>query len=492
LITSIVNQSAFEQFVIGLNEWIIESFDWLFSIAGFSCVVLVLILFISPISQIKIGGPAAVPLLSRWKWFSITLCTTVATGILLWGAAEPLFHLHDSPEGFDYAPNSPEAAQFAMSTMFMHWTITPYSIYTLAGLLFALMYYNQKRSENISALLYPVLKHHSQGSIGIIMNILCLFALTAGMAASLGSGILTISGGLDRFTPLESSSVLNLYVGVLIVVVFTLSAVSGLQKGIKTLSDFNIKLFIFLALFVFVLGVPWESLILGWNGLIDFIVNFIPRNLLLDDRIDASWSRTWTTFYWANWIAWTPITAIFLGKIARGYTVRQFVIFNLFLPSLFSAFWMIVFSGSAIHHSIAQPELSLFDSMTNEGPESVIYTIIDLIPLGAIIGILFLIIAFLSYVTAADSNTTAMSGICQSDEEASLKSSDNPIVLKIIWGTIIGASAVIMINYAGIDGIKMLSNIGGLPALLLIIMICVGGIRILVYPNIAKYKETKN
>jgi len=442
---------------------------------------------LSPIARIKIGGPKAVPLLSKWKWFSITLCTTVATGILLWGAAEPLFHLHDSPKGLNFEANSPEAAQFAMSTMFMHWTITPYSIYTLAGLLFALMYYNQKRAENISALLFPVLRKSNEGAIGVIMNILCLFALTAGMAASLGSGILSISGGLDRFTPLQSSPILNISVGLLIVLVFTFSAVSGLQKGIKVLSDFNIKLFIFLALFVFILGVPKESLILGWHGLIDFAVNFIPRNLMLDNRIDAEWSRSWTTFYWANWIAWTPITAIFLGKIARGYTVRQFIIFNLILPSLFSAFWMVVFSGNAIHHSLSQPHLGLYESMSEGGPESVIYALLDLIPLGVFISFMFLIIAFLSYVTAADSNTTAMSGICRKAVESDTV--DNPIILKVIWGSIIGSAAVIMINYAGIDGIKMLSNIGGLPALLLIIFICIGIIRILFNPNLARYKD---
>ena len=489
MITSVINQSGFEKLVTGLNDWILKSFDWLFTIAGLSCVVIVLILLISPVSRIKIGGPNALPLLSRWKWFSITLCTTVATGILLWGAAEPLFHLHDSPSGLGYAANSPEAAQFAMSTMFMHWTITPYSIYTLAGLLFALMYNNQKRQENISALLFPVLRQASEGPIGVIMNILCLFALTAGMAASLGSGILTISGGLDRFTPLESSSGLNFSVGLLIVFVFTLSAVSGLQKGIKTLSDYNIKLFIFLAVFVFILGVPKESLILGWQGLTDFVVNFLPRNLMMDNRIDAAWSRSWTIFYWANWIAWTPITAIFLGKIARGYTVRQFVVFNLVLPSLFSAFWMIVFSGNAIHRSMSQPDLGLFESMNEGGPESVFYTLMDFVPLGVFISMLFLIIAFLSYVTAADSNTTAMSGICHNQKDYDTQTVQNPVILKIIWGCIIGASAVIMINYAGIDGIKMLSNIGGLPALLLIIVICIGAIRILMNPKLAKYKD---
>ena len=457
------------------------------SMAGFTCVILVIILMFSPISRIKIGGPKAVPLLSKWKWFSITLCTTVATGILFWGAAEPLFHLHDGPKGFNFEANSPEAAKFAMSTMFMHWTITPYSIYTLAALLFALMYYNQKRAENVSALLFPVFKKSSEGSVGTIMNILCLFALTAGMAASLGSGILTISGGLDKFTPLQSSSILNIIVGLVIVLVFTISAVSGLQKGIKILSDFNIKLFILLAFLVFILGVPKDSLILGWHGFIDFIVNFIPRNLMLDNRIDAEWSRSWTTFYWANWIAWTPISAIFLGKIARGYTVRQFIIFNLLLPSLFSAFWMIVFSGNAIHHSISQPDLALYDSMSQGGAESVIYTLMELIPLGIYISFLFLIITFLSYVTAADSNTTAMSGICH--DAVDHDTIENPISLKIIWGSIIGASAVIMINYAGIDGIKMLSNIGGLPALLLIIFICIGVIRILFNPKLAKYKD---
>lgn len=449
--------------------------------------MLTLIIFFSPVATQVIGGPQATPLLSKWKWFSITLCTTLATGILLWGAAEPLYHLFETPEGLGLSPNSREAGTFAMSTMLMHWTITPYSIYTISSLLFALMFYNRHRTMDVSALLFPALGSRSTGKITTLANVLCLFALTAGMAASLGSGILTLSGGLRQVWEFSATNWTNLAIGLTIVITFTLSAISGLLKGIKILSDFNIKLFILLVLIVFIWGVPYESLQIGLDGLKDYGAHFVQRNLLLDGDIDRDWSRSWTIFYWANWIAWTPITAIFLGRIARGYTVRQFIIFNLILPSIFSGLWMVVFSGATIHHSIGSETTLWYDEMLNQGPGSTVFQLIETIPLDSILSILFVFITFLSFVTAADSNTTAMSSISTKNLHGSQSA---PIGLKIVWGCIIGVSAIVMINFAGIDGIKMLSTIGGFPALLLIIMICWGAIRLLINPTISQYRPS--
>lgn len=457
------------------------NFDWLFSWSTFGCVCIVIILYVSPISRVKIGGKEAKPLLTKWKWFVITICTTIATGILLWGAAEPLYHYHQPPSGLtEMEPSSEAARDFAMSTMYMHWTITPYSIYTIAALMFALMYYNLKQPFSVSSLLYPILGRKSYGALGTVINVICLFALVAGMSASLGAGIMTISGGAHTLFGTPISTLSYAIIGFLIVLSFTLSSASGLMKGIRLLSDFNIRLFIILSVFIFVLGPTYDMLSIGWIGLKDFVVNFIPRSINLTN-IDKPWLQSWTVFYWANWLAWTPISAIFLGKISRGYTVRQFIQFNLLLPSLFGAIWMMIFSGITLHTESTSAQNHLFEVLQNLGEQSVIFAIFEELPLSQLISALFLFITYLSFVTAADSNTSAMSGICTKKEL--LSADEAPFIIKMSWGLIIGCVAWVMISYAGIDGLKIISTLGGFPALFLLIGICLGFIRLILNPK---------
>ena len=248
---SIFHADVFFTAVESVNSWILNHFDWLFSWTTFACILLLIAVYASPLGRIRIGGQQAVPLLSKWRLFAITLCSTIATGILFWGAAEPLFHLHDPPASLGLTGNSTAARDFAMSTMFMHWTLTPYSVYTVMGLLFALCFYNLKQPFSLAALLYPVLGKHAYGYSGNIINIICLFALVSGMAASLGAGILTISGGLNSLMGIPQSVLLYGLIAMGIALAFIISAGSGLMKGIRLLSDYNIRIFIFLSLFVF-------------------------------------------------------------------------------------------------------------------------------------------------------------------------------------------------------------------------------------------------
>ena len=183
------------------------------------------------------------------------------------------------------------------------------------------------------------------------------------------------------------------------------------------------------------------------------------------------WPKSWTTFNWANWMAWAPITALFLGRLAKGYTIRQFMLFNWVLPSLFGMLWMSIFSGIALHFQLSK-KADLLGLLTSLGPESVIYGIFDALPWSDLLALIFLFTAFLSYVTAADSNTEAMGGI--SSTGISPQAPSAPVFIKIVWGTTIGLVAYIMVSMAGIEGIKMLSNLGGLPALFLLLAITLG------------------
>lgn len=180
-----------------INNWILQSFDWLFSYVTLSLVITLVIIYFSPLGKVKIGGENAVPLLSKWKWFSITLCTTLATGILFWAVAEPMYHMTSPPTSLDLVANSLETRDFTMATMFMHWSFSPYAIYCVPSLVFALCYYNLNKPFTISSFLVPTIGQKVANKGANIIDAVALFALVAGMASSLGTGILVLSGGIE-------------------------------------------------------------------------------------------------------------------------------------------------------------------------------------------------------------------------------------------------------------------------------------------------------
>lgn len=473
---SLYAPDAFLSRVQTANAWVLNHFGGLFSWATFSFLLLLLLVYFSPIAHLRIGGAQQQPLLSKWRWFAITLCTTVATGILFWGPAEPLYHLNDSPAALGLAAGSTAAAEFSMSTLLMHWTLTPYGIYTIAGLLFALTYYNLKQPFSLSALFYPLFGKWAHGLLGKVVDMICLYGLVAGMAASLGTGMLTLLGGMNKILGVPESVWWLGGIGLFIVLTFILSAASGLMKGIRMLSDLNIKVFIGLAVFLLIVGPTQDMLQLGWGGLKDYLLHFVPRSLSLDPGIHRDWENSWTIFYWANWLAWAPVTALFLGRIALGYTVRDYIHFNLLLPALFSGIWMMVFGGTSMSMDQASAG-QLFEVLVTNGEENVIFTILAELPLGQLVSVLFLFIVFVSYVTAADSNTSAMSGICTIG--ISPDNPEAPLSIKIIWGLVIGLVAWIMVTQAGVDGIRIISILGGFPALFLLIIVALGLLRLL-------------
>jgi choline-glycine betaine transporter len=475
-IYSLVDQNTFLSQATVINDWILDHFSWLYAVTTFLLVLLCLIVYFSPIAHMRIGGATAQPFLSRWRWFSITLTTTVAIGILFWGTAEPLFHLHQPPDGLGITPNSPEAVTFSMSTMFMHWTFTPYAIYTIAGLTFAIGYYNLKQPFSLGAMLYPLLGKRANGKLASVVDAVCLFSLAAGMAASLGAGILTIGGGIEDLFSIKNGKALMGVVTAVIVLCFLLSAASGLLKGIRVLADINIRAFVLLALFVFIYGSMGDQLAIGWAGLKDYVVNFVPRSLPFVGIEDREWAHSWTMFNWANWLAWTPITAIFLGRLSYGYTVRDYIHFNWILPAIFGGVWMVIFSGTTLHLD-TQESGALHAVLQENGVENVIYALFDRLPAPEMMSIIFLLITFLSYITAADSNTSAMSGISSSG--ISPKSPEPAFKIKLIWGVTIGTIAWIMVSFAGIDGVKMTANLGGFPALFLVIAVAIGLVRLI-------------
>ena len=467
VIYSLHDSTDFITKATAINSFLLDKFGWLYSISTLLFLGIIVWIYFSPMAKVRIGGKEAQPFLTKWRWFTITLCTTIATGILFWGTSEPLYHLHTPPQGLNIEPNSLESMRFAMSTLFMHWTLIPYGIYTAAGLLFALVYYNLKRPFSLGSMLYPIFGERVEGGIGKTIDAICLYSLVAGMSASLGTGILTISGGLQTLYGIQSSTFLLAIIALVIVATFVLSAVSGLMKGIRLLSDWNIKAFIGLAIFVFLCGPSLFILKIGVESIGEFLQTFFQRSLYIGLSPEDKWAESWTIFYWANWLAWAPVSALFLGRLSYGYTVREFIHFNLLYPSIFGAIWMMIFGGTALHFDYFSEGNPIYEVLQNQGIEHVSFTILAALPFDKIISALFLIIVFLSFVTASDSNTSAMSGL--SSTGISPDSPEPSLGIKVIWGMAIGAVSLIMITNSGIDGVKMVSNLGGFPALFFMI-----------------------
>jgi glycine betaine transporter len=470
LIGNLINPEGFLSTMTAINSTSLDLLSWVYSLATLAFVGTLAWAYLSPLGKVKIGGADATPILSKWNWFAITLCTTVAIGLLFWASAEPMYHVYSPPASLGIEPGSPDAKVFALSTMYLHWAITPYAIYTVPSLAFALAFYNLGKGYSLGSMLSVVMGRHSLGKGGDLIDSIALFALIAGMAGSLGTGMLTLRGGLVSVFGLESSTLLLLFIAITIVASFVISAASGLMNGIRILSALNTKFFFLLAGVFFVFGPTVYILSGAVDAIGAYLGGFFEKSLFTGAIAGDKWPQWWSNFYWANWLAWAPVTALFLGKLSRGYTVRDFINTTLLLPSLFAILWMSIFSGMAIfvdqtHNGVLKA------SLDTNGAESVVYTLFNYLPggtmTGLIITIFFVVLAFVSFVTAADSNTEAIATLCEKRESGDDRPSSLP--LKVVWGSMIGGIAFVMVSTSGIDGIKMLSNLGGIPALFIVL-----------------------
>ncbi len=328
VVLNFVDAASFKQAAERANNLILGNFGWMFCTCASLAVALCIFICFSKFSRVRIGDDDAKPLMSMWNWFSITICTTIAVGILFWATAEPIIHLTQPPAKLGVDAGSQQAADFAISTMYVHWTFTPYAIYSVASLMFAFAYYNMKKPFSLGATVTPLFGNWILGRPGNVIDAVCLYSLVAGMAASLGTGILTISGGLNYLLGVPRSSGVWALIALVIVTTFVISSATGLMKGIRILSDINTKALVVLAILTLILGPTLFIFSFGGMGVWNYLLSFIPMNIAPWTVAGSTWTQSWTVFYWAVWMAWAPITACFLGRISYGRTVREFMLVN--------------------------------------------------------------------------------------------------------------------------------------------------------------------
>lgn len=466
VIYTIVDKENFISLTSTTNALIIDNLSWLFNLSAVFLVFIVVYAFFAPISKVKIGGENAKPLLKPFQWFAVSLTTVIAMGILFWSVAEPILHYHQPPEYLGITPQSPESMRFSMSTMFVHWTITPYSIYTVAGLTFALAFHNLKLKFSIGSMLRPILGKMVDGVGGQVIDGLALFSVVLGMSATLTSGLLIIADGMQSVLGIEKNATVYAVISIIIIGSAIISAASGLHRGIQTLARINTWLYFIGALFIFVVGPTVFILSLGVESLGVYLSEFFARNLVTGASGNSQWPGWWTVAFFASWFAWAPLTCLFLGKIALGYTVRQFIIVNTLLPSVFGFLWFSIFSGSSLFYDITQGGI-MFEAYKAEGFASVIYVLFNQLPGSTLLSVLFIFACFITFITAADSNTDAIGGLCTKGVNSEQLRS--PLWVKAVWGSAIAFVAWISASFIGVDAVKMLFNLSGVPGMLIVV-----------------------
>jgi choline-glycine betaine transporter len=319
---------------------------------------------------------------------------------------------------------------------------------------------------SIGSMLSPIFGERMEGKLGSVVDSIALLTLVLGMAASMGGGILSIASGMADHWGVPRSIWIDGLIALAIGVSFILSATTGLKQGIAMLSNANTQIFFGFAIFVVLFGPTVGMLAIGADGLGVYIGEFFQKSLFTGGSSGDKWPQWWSVFYWCNWLAWAPVSALFLGSLGRGYTVREFIRMTVIYPSLFAILWMTIFSGSILSFDMANPG-AFKVVLDTKGAEAMVYAFLDKMPFSAIMAAIFMFTVFISYVAGADANTEAMACLCEG------KSANDPTpsgtMLKVVWGALICVVSWVMISFAGgIDGIKILSNLGGLPALFII------------------------
>lgn len=487
IVLNLVNGEAFNSVIMSVTSFILGDFDWLFALMAFVCVVLIVAAYFSPFGNVRIGGSKAKPVLNMSNYTWIVLCTIMAAGILLWACAEPMYHYYGPPSSV--TPESPEAITFLMRDIFLEWTFTPMCIYGMPAVLFAFLFYNAKKKYSIGTMLYPAISYDKAEKAGPAVDCICLLALVCGMAASMGSAVFLVADGTSSLTggSMKSNAVTWTVIAAIIVAAFVASAVSGVMNGIRILSTINSRIYMVLGLFVFLFGPTFYILRLTVEGFGAYLSTFCQSSLFLSGADGDGWAMWWPVFYWCNWMAWMPVTSVFLARISKGYSVKEVIRVVVVYPALFSVAWLGLFSASSMYYELAGKGIN--EAMVNGGTASATYAVLQQLPIPVVSIAIFLAIVFVSFITASDSNTNAMAGLCT--EGISVDDTESPSWIKIVWGVTIGALCVIFINaFQSTDALKYLSNLGGFPIVFLLIFITISFVKVMANPS--KYDTFKD
>ena len=471
IITFVVGTLAFPEaansMLNGAKAWAIEHFDWLFMVSGNIFVLFCIALAVMPTGKIRLGGQKAKPEFSTLSWFAMLFAAGMGIGLMFWSVAEPVAYYTDwygTP--LSVAPNTEEAKHLAMGATMYHWGLHPWSIYAVVALSLAFFAYNKGMPLTIRSAFYPILGERCWGWPGHIIDTLAVVATIFGLATSLGLGAQQASGGLHFL--FDTPNAINMQLAVIFGVtsIAVISVMRGLDGGVKLLSNINMMLALFLLLFVIVAG-PTLLIITGFaTTAVDYVSNIIPLSNWIG-REDDTWFHGWTVFYWAWWISWSPFVGMFIARISKGRTVREFITAVLLVPTIITIIWMSTFGGTGLDQAVnGVGELS-----NGIGDVSLaFFQMLENLPWSGIISFMAITLVLVFFVTSSDSGSLVIDSITAGGKL------DAPVPQRVFWAVMEGVIAGALLYGGGKEALKALQSgsvATGLPFTFVLLLMCV-------------------
>ncbi|WP_439520913.1 BCCT family transporter [Hydrogenophaga sp.] len=439
-----------------------RDFGWFYLWVVLGLVVFALVLAFSRYGDLKLGSEDDEPEFSLGSWFSMLFAAGMGIGLVFWGVAEPISHYGAPPPGI--APNTPEAANAAMRYSFFHWGLHPWAVYSVVALAIAFFQFRKGGSALVSTAVQS-LPWAPMKKLGPVVNVLAVIATAFGVAASLGMGALQINSGLNAMFGLPVGDASQVGIIVVTTVLFLASAVTGVTRGIKWLSNINLLLASMLALAVFAFGPTVAIIDTFTTTLGSYVSEFVRMSLRMTPFRDSGWVSGWTIFYWAWWVSWSPFVGLFIARVSRGRTIREFVLGTMLAPTLAAFVWFSVFGGTALHFEIMR-DLPMAEAVKAD-VSTALFALFEALPMAGLMSGIATILVMLFFITSGDSATLVLGMMSSGGNE-------NPSArIKIVWGVLISGIAISLLLAGGLKAVQTATIVFALPFTLVIVLMAV-------------------
>ncbi|TYC60615.1 BCCT family transporter [Rhodobacterales bacterium] len=469
-------QNEVGPFFDALRTWLTSNLDWFFILAGNVFVIVCLALIVTPLGNVRIGGKDAEPDYNYFGWFAMLFAAGMGIGLMFFGVLEPVYHMAFSepmgvPSPFDADGNVIEenvaaAKAMGMAATIFHWGLHPWAIYAVVALALALFSFNKGLPLTMRSVFYPIFGEKTWGWPGHVVDILAVFATLFGLATSLGFGAQQANAGLNFVfgVPIGNMAQILLIIG--ITTIALISVLRGLDGGVKVLSEINMVIAALLLIFVIAAG-PTASLVSGFvENLGAYAKDIVPLSNPFG-REDDSFRHGWTAFYWAWWISWSPFVGMFIARVSRGRSVREFIICVLIIPTIVSVIWMTAFGGTAMDQVLTNPDSQVHKYViASYSPELSLFGMLSDLPMASITSFIAIILVIVFFVTSSDSGSLVIDTITAGGKV------DAPVAQRVFWCTFEGLVAIALLLGGGLGALQAMAVSTGFPFTIVLLLAC--------------------
>jgi len=450
-----------EQFFTAIQNVVADKAGWFFILSVNVFLIFMIYLAFSKFGHLRIGGQSAKPEFKTLSWFAMLFSAGMGIGLLFWSISEPIYHFLSPPMA---AGGTAEAAKDAMKFTFLHWGFHAWAVYALVGLSLAYFTYSRGLPLTIRSIFYPYLGDRIYGKIGDAIDIFAVLATLFGLATSLGMGVQQIAAGLNHLFAVDNGVQTQIYLIAGITLIATISVVLGVDKGVRVLSEWNMRIAVLFLGIVVILGPTifiFKSFIQNTGS---YLSSFLEVATWTESYTGGNWQNAWTIFYWGWWIAWSPFVGMFIARISKGRTVREFILGVLLVPSIVTFFWISAFGSTALHQTLLGD--NTIANAVNDNVATALFVFLEDYPFAFILNIIAIILIAGFFITSSDSGSLVVDNLTSGGKI------DAPVSQRIFWAIAEGSIAAVLLIGGGLQALQTATIVTGLPFALILIVMC--------------------